>query len=242
MAGGDTLPCCSPSMSVRCCLNWILSFPHSFSFLMYRAFLRHWAVTNRLPGTLFPISCKQLKCTSVLCHWFTVSYLPLPLKWDRPEPLYIGLLQSPYAEGPYNVYKSLLHHGTCRLSLSKRESRAATGETYWPYVRRSYARAAEPVRRHTASWPAIISLHFLSGLQSSCLSPGCGMISTVQDQQPWHAHNQNLQALVILNDSSCISETVLFALLMEAVWSGLRDGTVSLVWSSRLSPCCLGWS
>lgn len=64
-------------------------------------------------------------------------------------------------------------------------------------------------------WPIIISLHFLSGLQSSCLSSGCCMISTVQDQQPWHADSQNLQAPLILNDSSCIAETVLFVLLSE---------------------------
>lgn len=34
------------------------------------------------------------------------------------------------------------------------------------------------------AWPVIISLHFLSSLQSSCLGEGSRVISTVQDQHP----------------------------------------------------------
>lgn len=53
-------------------------------------------------------------------------------------------------------------------------------------------------------WPAII-------LSSSA----CCIITTVQDQQPWHADNQNLQDPLILNNISCIAETILFALLTK---------------------------
>lgn len=47
------------------------------------------------------------------------------------------------------------------------------------------------------------------------------MISTVQDQQPWHADSQNRQPALILTDSSCITETMLFERVFEG--SGLRE-------------------
>lgn len=121
-----------------------------------------------------------------------------------------------------------------RISILRSESGAVQIATYWSLSVRSinaeaalasrgYAHAARAdIRR---GWPIIISLHFLSGLQSSCLSSGCCMISTVQDQQPWHADSQNLQAPLILNDSSCITETVLFALLWPVGLKVVDEGT-----------------
>lgn len=96
-------------------------------------------------------------------------------------------------------------------------------------------------RRHKAGWPIIISLHFLSGLQSSCLCSGCCMISTVQDQQPWHADSQNRQPALILTDSSCITEAVLFERAFEG--SRIKEPRLHL-WCdfSWQSLYCSGWS
>lgn len=74
------------------------------------------------------------------------------------------------------------------------EPAAVTTETYWllsfvssisveaNLARRGYecAHRADTQR----AWPVIISLHFLSSLQSSCLGEGSRVISTVQDQHP----------------------------------------------------------
>lgn len=226
------LPFCSPSIvCVSVCVGVfqvclckpvldILSFPDPFSFSSvceasscYQSSSRHIVFNSKPPA-------KQLNRhhSGPLVFWFdfitATSGNEILLTF-----LFRTVKESLGGRSRYNaayLHRRSLHRQTCSLRLVW-ESRAVGTRTYWSLSVRSinaslasrgYEQCGEG--RHTAGWPIIISLHFLSGLQSSCLSSGCCMISTVQDQQPWHADSQNLQAPLILNDCSCITETVLF--------------------------------
>lgn len=77
----------------------------------------------------------------------------------------------------------------------------------------------ENASTHQAQTYSELTYHYLSSFPVwptiILSSPGCCMISTVQDQQPWHADNQSLLDPLILNNISCIAETILFALLTK---------------------------
>lgn len=245
--GNDRSSFCSPSIVVcerlcRCIhvrvlrLNWILSFPNLFSLSALRAFVKHWAVTNRLPGTLFSTQILLQTTLIHLCGLPTFAliftYIPSPPGIWSSWLIYVGLsLGGRSRHGAAHL--PVISKSPRRRSSSARpaacnrifvgESRAAWTETYWSLSVRSinagtnlasqgYEQAARvDIRRADLSLSLFISClacnHPVSAQAAAWLVQcriNSHVMQTAKSCRP-----------LILNDSSCITETILFALLTE---------------------------